>query len=72
MHSNDDYEYTGAEKELADRQFLEVDACSIDAGALCILHYHKGTKCLRVDTVGEQLKHMTVTRWTNECPVALP
>jgi hypothetical protein len=69
MHSNDDYEYFGAEKELADRKFLEVDSCSMDAGALCILYYSKGTKCLRVDTVGEQLNEMKVTRWTDECPV---
>jgi hypothetical protein len=68
MHRNDDYEYFGAEKELADRKFLEVDSCSMDAGALCILYYGKGTKCLRVDTVGEQVKEMKVTRWTDECP----
>lgn len=69
MHNNDDYEYFGAEKELVDRKFLEVDSCSMDAGALCILYYSKGTKCLRVDTVGEQLNEMKVTRWTDECPV---
>jgi hypothetical protein len=72
MHANDQYEYSGAEKELADHQFLEVDSCSMDAGALCILHYSKGTRCLRVDTVGEQLKDMKVTRWTDECPVDRP
>lgn len=70
MHINDDYEYFGAEKELADRQFLEVDSCSMDAGALCILYYGKGRECLRVDTIGEQLKDMKVTRWTDECPVS--
>lgn len=72
MHSNDDYEYVGAEKELADRKFLEVDSCSTDAGSLCILYYSKGTKCLRMDTVGEQLNEMKVTRWTDECPVERP
>lgn len=69
MHNDDDYEYFGAEKELADQNFLEVDSCSMDAGALCILYYSKGTKCLRVDTVGEQLTQMKITRWTDECPV---
>jgi hypothetical protein len=68
MHINDDYEYFGAEKALANRKFLEVDSCSMDAGALCILYYEKGPKCLRVDTVGEQINEMTVTRWTDECP----
>ncbi len=72
MRKPDDYEYVGAEKELADRKFLEVDSCSMDAGALCILYYSKGGKCLRVDTVGEQLKDMKVTRWSDECPVDRP
>lgn len=69
LHDNDDYEYSGAEKELANRHFLEVDSCSMDAGALCILYYRKGPACLRVDTIGERLKEMEVTRWTDECPV---
>jgi hypothetical protein len=68
MH-NDNYEYDGAEKRLAERRFLEVDSCSIDAGANCILYYSKAAKCLRLDTVGEQVDQMNVTRWTNECPV---
>jgi hypothetical protein len=72
MRKPGDYEYVGAEKELADRKFLEVDSCSMDAGALCILYYSKGTECLRVDTVGEQLKDMKVTRWTDACPVDRP
>lgn len=69
MHNDDDYEYFGAEKELADRKFLEVGSCSMDAGALCILFYSKETKCLRINTVGEKLNEMKVTRWTDECPV---
>jgi hypothetical protein len=69
MHSNEDYEYSGTERVLADRKFLEVDYCSTDAGSLCVLYYSKGTKCLRLGTVGEQLKYMEVTRWTEECPV---
>jgi hypothetical protein len=72
MHVNDDYEYSGTERKLADRKFMEVDSCSMDAGALCILYYSKGKKCLRVDTMGEQLKDMKVTRWTDDCPVDRP
>jgi hypothetical protein len=68
MHSNDTYEYDGAEKRLAERGFLEVDSCSTDAGAHCILYYLKADKCLRLDTVGEQVIDMKITRWTEECP----
>lgn len=67
VHGKDNYEYSGAEKRLAERGFLEVDTCSVDAGANCILYYTKGSRCLRIDTVGEQVKQMTVTRWTDEC-----
>ena len=71
MHRNDNYEYDGTEKKLADRGFVEVDSCSIDAGVLCIFYYSKALECLRIDTKGEQIKYMSVTRWTNECPESL-
>jgi hypothetical protein len=70
MHRDDNYEYSGAEKRLAERSIREVDSCSIDAGANCILYYQKKAECLRVDTVGEQVNEMKITRWTNECPPA--
>ncbi len=67
MHSNDGYEYSGVEKELAARKFFELDTCSFDSSR-CILYYAKKGTCLRVDTIGEQFNDMTVTRWTRECP----
>lgn len=67
MHA-DDYEYDGTEKRLADRKFFEVDSCSTDRGSLCIFYYAKDDKCLRVDTVGEQVDTMRVTRWDDSCP----
>jgi hypothetical protein len=69
MHGNEEYEYSGTEKVLVDRKFLEVDSCSTDAGSLCNLYYSKGTRCLRLGTVGEQLKYMQVTQWSGECPI---
>ncbi|MBV4476850.1 hypothetical protein [Pseudomonas botevensis] len=69
MHTGDGYEYSGVERELAARNFLELDTCSFDSSR-CILFYSKKGACLRVDTMGEQLKDMTVTRWADECPDA--
>ena len=69
MHTSDGYEYSGVERELAAHNFLELDTCSFDSSR-CILFYSKKGACLRVDTMGEQLKDMTVTRWTDECPDA--
>jgi len=66
MHTTDGYEYSGVERELAAHKFFEVDVCSFDSSR-CILSYSKKGACLRVDTMGEQLKYMTVTRWTDEC-----
>ena len=65
-----DYEYIGTEKELAERKFLEVAYCSIDRGSLCVLYYRRGSSCLRLGTVGEQLKYMKITYWAEECPSA--
>lgn len=67
MHLHDGYEYSGAEKELFEQGIIEVDSCSIDAGALCILYYEKRGQCLRIDTVGERVSLMKVRRWTDEC-----
>jgi hypothetical protein len=68
MHQYDQYEYSGTERELSSRGFFEVDSCTTDAGSLCIMYYIKKEECLRLDTKGEQLKYMEVTRWANECP----
>lgn len=68
VHRDDGYELSGLEKVLAERNFVEVDSCSVDAGVLCIFYYRRESECLRVDTKGEQIRYMSVTGWTNECP----
>jgi hypothetical protein len=68
MQTHRDYEYIGIEKELIDRKFFEVSYCSMDAGSLCVLYYRKEARCLRLGTVGEQMKFMRVTYWSAECP----
>lgn len=68
VHARDSHEYDGTEKRLLDRHVLEVDSCSTDQGSLCILYYTKNGTCLRVDTVGEQVDAMRVTRWDESCP----
>jgi hypothetical protein len=71
MHRNDNFEYSGTDRKLAERGFLEVDSCSTDAGSLCTLYYSKASQCLRLDTRGEQINYMEVTYWTDECPVGI-
>ena len=62
------YEISGTETILANRNIHEFESCTTDAGSLCALFYRKRSACLRVDTIGEQLRHMKVTRWAKECP----
>jgi hypothetical protein len=71
-HADGGSEYDGTEKRLADRKFFEVDSCSTDSGSLCIFYYAKDGTCLRVDTVGEHVDAMRVTRWDDSCPNELP
>jgi len=68
MHAGDSYEYDGTEKRLADRNFIEVDSCSTDRGSMYIFYYAKDGMCLRIDTLGEQVDEMRVTRWDDSCP----
>ncbi|PCR94502.1 hypothetical protein CP336_21680 [Pseudomonas fluorescens] len=67
MHSTDGYVLSGVERELVAHKLFEVETCSVDSSR-CILFYSKKDACLRVDTIGEQFKEMTVTRWADECP----
>jgi hypothetical protein len=68
MHKPE-YEYTGTERLLAERHIYEVEACSTDRGSLCIFYYTRQQRCLRVDTVGEQVNAMRVTRWDHTCGI---
>jgi hypothetical protein len=68
MHTNDGFIYDGAARRLVDQKILEVESCSIDAGANCVFFYRRSRQCLRIDTVGEQVREMKATRWTSECP----
>ena len=68
MHRSDNYEYSGTEKDLADRGFREVDSCSMDAGVLCTLYYSKAQECLRLETRGEQVNNIRLRLWLKECP----
>lgn len=67
VHTSDACEYSGVERELVAHKFFEVDTCSLDSSR-CILFYSKKGTCLRVDTIGEHLNDMRVTRWVDECP----
>lgn len=71
LHLQDHYVYEGVEKELFRHKFIEVDTCSMDTSR-CILFYKKNDRCLRLDTIGEQLKAMKVVQWSEECPGSPP
>jgi hypothetical protein len=68
IHTNADDDYFGLERKLVGHNFLEFDSCSVDAGSLCDFYYRKAGKCLRVDTIGEQVREMKVLQWMHQCP----
>ena len=67
MHVNDGWEYTGLDKDFFIRKIVELDSCTIDI-SVCIFYYKKDGKCLRVNTIGEQISINKVTGWQEECP----
>lgn len=68
MHYEDNYEYSGTETEALELGIAEIYSCTVDAGSLCTFYYRKDDVCLRVNTIGEQVKDMTVTHWLFQCP----
>ena len=67
VHAGEDYEYIGTESVLIKAKIREVDSCAMDR-ALCIFHYQKAKRCLRVMTSGEELATMTIESWDPTCP----
>lgn len=70
VHADDNYTPMGIEHELAKMNFKEFDSCSIDYSN-CIMRYKRGSRCLTVFTIGEEIKFMKVVDWNSDCP-ALP
>lgn len=69
MHDKDSYVLSGSETLLAQRKIYEVDSCSMDLGVNCIFYYRKRQECMRIDTLGEEVKDMKISRWSRECPL---
>ena len=67
LHAHDGYEFIGVERELAQRNFKEVDSCSIDYSN-CVMRFKRATQCLTVYAAGERVKDMKVVDWNGECP----
>jgi hypothetical protein len=67
MNLHNKYAYEALAQKLVNQKFTEVEACSVDTSN-CDFFYKKDGKCLRLDTIGEQIKIMKVVQWSNECP----
>ena len=67
MHTNDNWNYVGVERDLVSSNIIEVDSCAVDI-ALCVLFYNKNEECLKLIVKGEDIKTMKVVQWTFECP----
>ncbi|MBT1072774.1 hypothetical protein [Pelotalea chapellei] len=54
------------EKSFLNAHIIEVESCAMDMPS-CIFNYKKGDKCLRLYTLGEEIKDMRVNYWTYDC-----
>jgi hypothetical protein len=67
VHAQYGYELIGLEKKLYDLGFNAIESCSFEQ-AICVFNYIKNNRCLRLMTIGERMKDMTVYQWSFECP----
>jgi len=66
IHQHDDYAFMGIETEWVKAGFSELDSCAVDR-ASCIANYRKAKQCLKLQTAGEDIKHMRIDSWTGDC-----
>jgi hypothetical protein len=67
VHEGKKFSPMGIERQLIKAHIQEVDSCAVDM-PLCLFHYKKADKCLRLVTQGETLQDLSVYNFTYECP----
>lgn len=67
VHTRDGYEYIGSEKAIKENGVEGLESCAMDR-PVCIVHYAKNSKCLRIITWGEQFKDLKIDSWDQDCP----
>ena len=58
----------GQDKRLYQKGFTEIESCAVDR-PVCLLKYRRQHTCLEVVIEGEQVQHMRVTGWTQQCEI---
>lgn len=56
----------GVENALKRKGFVEIESCTVGV-QFCSFHYTKKDRCLRLATVGEEIKEMKVYSWYFDC-----
>jgi hypothetical protein len=67
MHAKSEYTYIGIENTMLSHGVKGIESCAVDR-PVCIIHYTRGNKCLRVVTWGEEFKDLKIDTWDRECP----
>jgi hypothetical protein len=67
MHAKSEYTYIGIENTMLSHGVKGIESCAVDR-PVCLIHYTKGDKCLRVVTWGEEFKNLKIDTWDHECP----
>lgn len=67
MHAKSEYTYIGIENTMLRHGVKGIESCAVDR-PVCIIHYTRRNKCLRVVTWGEEFKDLKIDTWDRECP----
>lgn len=56
----------GVENAIKRKGFVEIESCTVGV-QFCSFHYTQKERCLRLATVGEEIKQMKVYSWYFDC-----
>ena len=67
MHVKSEFTFIGIENTLLIHGVKGIESCAVDR-PVCILHYTKRNRCLRIITWGEEFNELKVDNWDRQCP----
>jgi hypothetical protein len=67
VHRQYNYQHIGMDSKLYQLGFKAVESCSFEQ-SICVFNYRKNNRCLRLTSIGEKVKAMTVYQWSYQCP----
>jgi hypothetical protein len=67
MYTKNAHDYHSTDKALVEYGVKGIEICAVDR-PVCVIHYAKKNKCLRLITWGEEYDELKIEAWSHECP----